>query len=551
MARNNSVQVFKGGWKELENAVFTDNQTSLSISGTLFSFHIKPDGTELYVLQNNVSADDIIQTYPLAIPWDPNSRGALIRSFTFDDDANAVSLNFQDDGTKMFVVGQVGKVIFAFTLPTPFDTDSIIASPVSLSLSAVSGAVFGSAFSRDGDFLFVTELTGGFVYSFPLPTPWDIESNTSSTSKDTGMDDLTGLTVKPEGDKMYFIETTANNIIHELDMSTPNDISTLVDNGNELDFGSISIFDVVFRSNGGELFIIEDCDLFTRFHVDEDWNVTTASLFTNTLATVDYQSISWKPDGTKFFAVNSSAADRIDEYAVPDRWNQTGATLAGNFALAGIADIPRGIWVSPDGKTCMVIDIDTDSVVQLDMSTGWDRSTMSDPGISFDLGAAAGLAAPSGIVFTKDQLTFYVTDSTSDDVFQFTVPTPLDIANAVDTGNVLDLSSFGDITDVRIKPDDKLIYFSDNTNDRIILFSLPADGNISNAVFLQDVLVGFRESNLRGFFIRENDGEKLWVCGQQSGVISSFDMSLEFNNAIITNFGEEITTDAGETLVYA
>ena len=83
------------------------------------------------------------------------------------------------------------------------------------------------------------------------------------------------------------------------------------------------------------------------------------------------------------------------------------------------------------------------------------------------------------------------------------------------------------------------------------MFSLPADGNVSNAVFLQELDVEAIENNLQGFFIRENDGKKLWLVGNAGGGITCLDMTLEFNNALLTNFGDEITTDAGETIVYA
>jgi len=129
---------------------------------------------------------------------------------------------------------------------------------------------------------------------------------------------------------------------------------------------------------------------------------------------------------------------------------------------------------------------------------------------------------------------------------------PLDIVNAFFIpGNDLDLSSFGNITDIQIKPDDKLIYFSERTGDRILMFSLPSDKNISNAVFLDELSVGFLESNLQGFYIKEDDGKKIWIVGLQSGAIQSMDMSLEFNNALITEFGDELATEAGDILVYA
>jgi len=394
MTRNNSVQVFKGGWKELPNAVFTTNQKTVSPSSATNTFAIKPDGTELYILESNT-----IKTFPLVVPYDPDSRGTLIRSFTVTDDALPVGVSFQDDGSKMFVGGQSTEVMLAYTLPVPFDTDSIIASPASLSLGVISGVMRGSTFSRDGDFLFVTSDVPAALHSFPLPTPWDITSNVSNTSLDPGIGELFGITFKPEGDKMYLIDLDTDEIV-EFDLSTVYDITTAVANGNTIDLSPCNISDVIFRSTGLEVFVIDPIGLFTRLHLDEAWNISTASRFTNSFNAVDSQSIVWKPDGTKFFSLVSSVADRIDEFTVPVRWNQANAVGTATFALAGISEIPRGIWVTPDGKTCMIVGATFDGlVVQLNMSTGWSLSTMSDPGINFE----TGITSPSGVAFTKDQ----------------------------------------------------------------------------------------------------------------------------------------------------
>jgi len=549
LTNNSQKQVFKGGWEELENAIFTDNQGTTAPSAPTSTFTLKPDGTELYTIEG-----DEVKTFPLAIPYDPDSIGAVIRSFDLSsDDVAPVGISFQQgefEGTKMFIGGQDGKVMLAYTLPIPFDTDSIVASPASLSLSAITGTLVDSTFSRDGDFLFAASQNPSIVFSFPLPTPWDITSNVSNTSFDPslGLNNLFGIDFKPQGDKMYLIDIDK---VIEYDLDPINDITTAVANGNELDFSPAAFSDIKFRSNGIEVLFIESIGIVTRFHLDVQWDISTASHFTNSLATVDYQSIIWKPDGKTFFALNSSLADRLDEYTVPNRWNQTGAILVDNFDLTGIANTPRGIWVPPDGLTCMIIDAATDDIVQLDMSVGWDLDTMVDNNIRFDLGTAVGVTNPSGVVFSKDQLTYYVSDSGTDDVFQLTVPTPLDIANSVDTGNSLNLTGMGDLTDIRLKPDDNLMFVSLRAPDRVRSFRLPADGNVSNAVFLQEVNVESVEDNLQGFDIRQNDGKKLWLVGLQSGAIKSMDMSLEFNNALIINFGDELITNAGETLVYA
>ena len=541
MARNNSVQVFKGGWEELENAIFTDNETAIALS---LSFTIKPDGTELYLITNS----NVVETYPLAIPYDPNSIGTLIRSFPITDDTQPMGIIFKDDGTKMFVGGVNSAIMLEYAVPTPFDTDSIVASPVQISLSVITGNLTQIDFSKDGDFFFVTDLDN--VYSFPLPTPWDITSNTSNTSFNPAtVGSILSITFKREGDKMYLLEIPSVRVV-EFDLSTPYDITTANPNGNELDLSSMFIFDMKFRSNGLEFFAIDTDPNFVRFHLDEQWNISTASLFTNSAAIVDIQSIIWKPDGLKFFTLVSSAADRIDEHTmITNPWNQTSALITDAFVLTPIAAAPRGMWVSEDGTVCFITDNSTNSLIQLNMSTGWSLSTMTNPGITKLLtDLVPALTNPTGIAVTKDEKTYYITDSTTDTVYQFTSVTPLDIVNMTYTGNSLAIS--GDPTDIQLKPDDKLMLVCERSGDTILLYRLPADGNVQQAVLLQTLPVGFLELNLQAFFVRENDGGKIWVGGLQSGLLRSMDMSAEFNNSLITEFGDDLVTDLGENLVY-
>ena len=53
-----------------------------------------------------------------------------------------------------------------------------------------------------------------------------------------------------------------------------------------------------------------------RIHLDDyngDWDISSASLFENTFSTVDSQSLYWKPDGTKYFILNTGGVQDIVE----------------------------------------------------------------------------------------------------------------------------------------------------------------------------------------------------------------------------------------------
>lgn len=543
MPLNSALEVFRGGWDQLEHAIFTDNETTITGADAPISFFIKPDGTELYLLSN-----DEVETYPLAIPYDPNSVGSLIRSFLITDDTAPIGLNFKDDGTKMFVGGGNSKIMLEFAVPVPFDTDSIVASSVQISLSDLIGPVIQSRFSRDGDFFFVTDIAR--VYSFPLPTPWDITSNVSN-SFITPASAVFAIAFKREGDKMY-TSNTGTDLITEFDLSTPYDISTAVTNGNTLPIASpLNPVDIIFRSNGIEFyaFDIAGPGQLRRYHLDDQWDISTASLFSNSFGIADTNSVVWKPDGTRFFGLVASASDRIDQYLPPNKWNVMDTPAPTTFVLSGISADPRGFWWNRDGTRCFIVDDTTAIVIQLNLATGYDISTMSDPSIvSPSLSPAL---SPEGIAFTNDELTFYIMDAGTQFVYQFSVPTPLDIANAVYTGNSFLIVPAGVDTDIRLSTDERFFYLCDRGNELVKRYSLPADGNISNAAFLDSLDISALETNIRGIYIRETDGKKLYIVGQSANAIITIDMTLEFNNALTTELGEDLATESGETLVFA
>jgi len=547
MVQNNAFEVFRGGWDQLEHAVFTDNEGPTSTSAV--SFTVKPDGTEVYLLDGNV-----VKTFSLTIPHDPNTINTTpIRSFTVTEDTSPIGITFQQgefEGTKMFIGGQDGKVMLAYTLPDAFNTDSIVASPASLSLSDIVGTLINSTFSRDGDFFFTTSIGPTRVHSFPMPTNWDIISNVSSDNIDPGIGTLLGIDFKPEGDKMYLIDATADETV-EFDLPTINDITTATANGNVLEFTGNPVFDIKFRSTGKEVLFLDDLGVITRFHLDDQWDTSTGSHFRNSFNIADTNSVWWAPPGRKYFGlVSTGISDRIDQYVVPNRWNTTDTALPTPFDLGGIASNPRGFWWNRPGTRCILVDAATITAKQLNLTTGFDIDTIGGAGISSP--SLSPATFPEGIAFTQDELTFYIADSGTNTIYQFDISTliPLDIANMVYSGNSFPMPGTS-ITDIRLSPDDKFLYVSDRTGELVIRLSLPADKNVTNAVILDDLFIGDLETNIRGFYIREVDGKKLYIVGQSANAIVSMDMTLEFNNSIINTLGDELVNHLGEAVVYS
>jgi len=244
--RNSAKQVFKGGWDKTASATHTTNISGIFAGDPKASF-LKPDGTVMFITSSNT-----VEAYSFGIPHDLNSINCTpFATFTITPDANPQGIAFSQDGTKMVVAGKVTKILYEYTLPVGYDIDSIVAAPVTMSLSMLAGGDLECVFSRDGDFVFVSDFDA--VFSFPLPTLYDITSNTSNTNFITA--NVHGIAFKPEGDIMYASDLGAQRV-REYHLSIINDITTATFVG-DLDVfpeipGSISI-----HSNGDELIMLD------------------------------------------------------------------------------------------------------------------------------------------------------------------------------------------------------------------------------------------------------------------------------------------------------
>lgn len=546
MTNNTQQQVFKGGWEELENTVFTDNKTTFDNFPTTYT--ISPDGSLVFIINTN---DDTVETFALSRPYDYSSKGALpIDVFSIPFDITPMGIRFKYDGTKMYLAGQNSQELHEFILPTPFRPSSNTTPSVFISLSVLSSAVINFVLSTDGDFIFVVD--GDKVYTFPLPIPWSIISNVTNSSVTIPGIDPHAIAFKPEGDKMYIYDIITSKLF-EFNLSPSFDVSTFVITPNFLQLGSVDR-DVFFRSNGKELFVLRVFGDSLKYHIDKAWNMSFAFYHSNQFTPVgDTQfGISWMLDGTKFFVLGIDSGDaNIQEYTTLNPWNQTNAIPGAVFSIQLIDSNVQAMWWKPDGTRCYILGINTNAVHQLNLATPWDVSTISNPSISFTP-SVGEFTDGSGMYFRSDGTKFFVASQSTQEIFEYDITIPWDIVNAFFTGSSKDFSS-----DVNIlfapffRPDGKLLYVIDNTNNLILRYGLSIPWKVSTAIFANESFdISAQEANPTGIFVREYDGKKLHVIGITSNTIFSYDVSLEFNNSIISNFGDELSTNLGEILVY-
>ena len=118
---------------------------------------------------------DDINEYTLSIGFDLTSTVNHVDEFDVSgQDTTNRGLAFNNDGTKMFVVGDAGNDINEYTLSTGFDLSSTVAFKGSFSVAAKTNTPNGVTFSDDGTKMFVTGRGDANVHSYLLEAPFNI-----------------------------------------------------------------------------------------------------------------------------------------------------------------------------------------------------------------------------------------------------------------------------------------------------------------------------------------------------------------------------------------
>ncbi len=224
-----------------------------SQDGGMRELAFSSDGTKFFVLgyQNRC-----VNEYHMTTAFD-------VSTATFDSSFNVSGqevyphgLAFNTDGTKMFVSGYAGHDVNEYTLSTAWDVST--ASFVdSFSISSQDTQVRGLAFSNDGTKMFITGNVGDTLEEYTLTTGYDVSTASHTDSMDISSydNDPRGIAFNTDGSRMFF-HGQQNDQIHEFTLGTAYDIST----STYIGANSLGSFDtgaeaIVFNKDGSKLFV--------------------------------------------------------------------------------------------------------------------------------------------------------------------------------------------------------------------------------------------------------------------------------------------------------
>ena len=269
-------------------AVFVDSFSVASQETVPTGLAFNNDGTKMFVV--GVVGDDVNE-YTLSTGFDLTSTVTFVDSFSIASQENfPQSVTFNNDGTKMFVLGFDG--VNEYTLSSGFDLTSTVTFVDSLSIASQSNGPKGVAFNNDGTKMFVVTYPQAEVNEYTLSTGFDLTSTVTfvdSFSVASQETDPTGLAFNNDGTKMFVLGFDGDDV-NEYTLSTGFDLTstvTFVDSFSVAGQESLPQ-GLAFNTDGTKMFVTGyDGDDVNEYNLSCGFQVTTSSSCDSSSSTSD------------------------------------------------------------------------------------------------------------------------------------------------------------------------------------------------------------------------------------------------------------------------
>ena len=123
------------------------------------------DGTRVFVIGNS---SDRIHQYSLSAPFDTSTLTLVNSSNSVSSqEGNPFALAFNNDGTRVFIIGNISEKIHQYSLSAPFDTSTLTLVNSSDPVSSQEGNPFALAFNNDGTRVYIMGISAR-IYQYSL-----------------------------------------------------------------------------------------------------------------------------------------------------------------------------------------------------------------------------------------------------------------------------------------------------------------------------------------------------------------------------------------------
>ena len=510
-----------------------------NVSFSVFSQDTSPrdisfnnNGTKMYVVG---TSSDSVHQYTLTTAFDLSTASYDSVSFSVSSqDASPIGLTLSNNGTKMYVVGNSSDSIYQYTLTTVFDLSTASYDSVSFSVSSQDASPIDIAFNNDGTKMYMVGIGSDSVHQYTLTTAFDLSTASyDSVSFSVASQDTQpyNIVFNNNGTKMYVVGISSDSV-HQYALSTAFDLSTASYDSVSFSVSSqdTAPYGMVFNNEGTKMYVVGNSDTIYQY---------STALTTNTL---DLSTGS-------VFEVTPTSDIQVTLSNPADSGTVSGATLLLDHAGYGSYDIANasydgvsfdattqstqmyGMFFKPDGTKMYLADQTSNAAFQYTLSTAWDLSTASYDSVSLNMTSQDG--SPGGIFFKSDGTKMWMIGlAASGDIFEYTLTTAWDLSTASYASVTFDTSAkeTGPY-DLWFKTDGTKMYIVGIVSDQIHEYNLSTAWDISTAAFNQSFNPSISNPNSIEF---TTDGLQMYVCSLSTDLAYKFQLTVAWDISTAT-----------------
>jgi|11BtaG_2_1085332.scaffolds.fasta_scaffold00379_5 DNA-binding beta-propeller fold protein YncE len=507
------------------------DSVSFSVSGQDASptgITFNSDGTKMYMCGD---LNDSVHQYTLSTAFDLSTASYDSVSFSAaSQDNTPVDIDFNNDGTKLYILGLINDTIYQYSLSTAFDLSTASYDSVSFSLSSQDNTPRSIAFNSDGTKMYMCGFTSDTVHQYTLSTAFDLstasyDSVSFSVSSQDGSPNA--ITFNNDGTKMYILGSTNDSIYQYTTGSTVATATFDTSTGNYFTHTPSADAEYGFSNAGAvQTFQLEVTGASSGYASVSDWSYDSKSF--STVATSNEanppKGLAFNNDGTKMF-VCSSGSDVVVEYDLSTAYDvSTSVYNSVSFSLSSTATVSQGLEFNDVGTKMYVVGNSTDKIFEYDLSTAFDLSTASYN--SVNLSVSSQDTNPFGIKFKPDGTSLYMVGGTNDTVFQYTLTTAFDLSTASYASKSFSVSSQETGPEgIAFNSNGTKMYVTGSTGDDINQYSLSTAFDVSTASFDSLTFSVSAQNNTPRDITFNADGTKIYVVGGAADSVYQYSTS--------------------------
>jgi len=233
------------------------------------------------------------------------------------------------------------------------------------------------------------------------------------------------------------------------------------------------------------------------------------------------RDVAFNGDGTSMFVVDDRSGSVL-QYSLSTGFDLSSASFSGtSFDVSGQGVTPEGVAFSGDGTSMFVIQRGSASVFQYSLSTGFDLSSASFSGTSFDVSGQED--SPQGVAFNGDGTSMFVIGFSSDSVFQYSLSTGFDLSSASFSGTSFDVSGQDTFPrGVAFSGDGTSMFVIGTSSNPVFQYSLSTGFDLSSASFSGTSFDVSGQAGSSTDVAFSGDGTSMFVVDDSSGSVFQY-----------------------------